>query len=151
MNCTTRMRRKRRGTLLVTWRQDQEECVDQEGDYDKDAQVLFTSRNPQLKELSSRIDPGLRVKELGGLYINFDGSKSKTVSNSLKKLKEQNSQDELMKKSVIGPELEKKDAVPPYRESKQAVKLKRKEERDLTTGARWFNMRTPEMTRGIKG
>jgi hypothetical protein len=45
--------------------------------------------------LSSRIDPGLKVKELGGLYINFDGSKSKTVSNSLKKLKEQKSQDEV--------------------------------------------------------
>lgn len=28
--------------------QDQEECVDQKGDFDKDAQVLFTSRNPQL-------------------------------------------------------------------------------------------------------
>eukprot|EP00063_Salmo_salar_P096390 XP_014071225.1 PREDICTED: deoxynucleotidyltransferase terminal-interacting protein 2-like [Salmo salar] len=131
--------------------QDQEECVDQKGDFDKDAQVLFTSRNPQLKELSSRIDPGLRVKELGGLYINFDGSKSKTVSNSLKKLKEQKSQDELMKKSVIGPELEKRDAVPPYRESKQAAKLKRKEEREKTTGAGWFNMRAPEMTEELKG
>uniref|UniRef100_A0A674DC61 Fcf2 pre-rRNA processing C-terminal domain-containing protein n=1 Tax=Salmo trutta TaxID=8032 RepID=A0A674DC61_SALTR len=104
-----------------------------------------------MKELSSRIDPGLRVKELGGLYINFDGSKSKTVSNSLKKLKEQKSQDELMKKSVIGPELEKRDAVPPYRESKQAAKLKRKEEREKTTGAGWFNMRAPEMTEELKG
>lgn len=47
------------------------------------------------KELSSRIDPGLRVKELGGLYIHFDGSKSKPVSSSLKKLKEQKIQDEV--------------------------------------------------------
>ncbi|XP_041704914.1 deoxynucleotidyltransferase terminal-interacting protein 2 [Coregonus clupeaformis] len=131
--------------------QDEEEFVDEEGDDDdddEDEQVLFTSRNPQLKELSSRIDPGLKVKELGGLYINFDGSKSKTVSNSLK---EQKSQDELMKKSVIGPEFEKRDAVPPYRESKQAAKLKRKEERDKTTGAGWFNMRAPEMTEELKG
>ncbi|XP_055778702.1 deoxynucleotidyltransferase terminal-interacting protein 2 [Salvelinus fontinalis] len=133
--------------------QDEEEFVDEEGDDDddEDEQVLFTSRNPQLKELSSRIDPGLKVKELGGLYINFDGSKSKTVSNSLKKLKEQKSLDELMKKSVIGPEFEKRDAVPPYRESKQAAKLKRKEERDKTTGAGWFNMRAPEMTEELKG
>uniref|UniRef100_A0A8C7IEL6 Fcf2 pre-rRNA processing C-terminal domain-containing protein n=1 Tax=Oncorhynchus kisutch TaxID=8019 RepID=A0A8C7IEL6_ONCKI len=98
-----------------------EDEKEKEGDTAGDMEA----RSGRMKELSSRIDPGLRVKELGGLYINFDGSKSKTVSNSLKKLKEQNSQDELMKKSVIGPELEKKDAVPPYRESKQAVKLKR--------------------------
>uniref|UniRef100_A0A4W5R7W1 Deoxynucleotidyltransferase, terminal, interacting protein 2 n=1 Tax=Hucho hucho TaxID=62062 RepID=A0A4W5R7W1_9TELE len=140
-------------TEAIEEEQDEEEFVDEEGDDDddEDEQVLFTSRNPQLKELSSRIDPGLKVKELGGLYINFDGSKSKTVSNSLKKLKEQKSQDELMKKSVIGPEFEKRDAVPPYRESKQAAKLKRKEERDKTTGAGWFNMRAPEMTEELKG
>lgn len=140
-------------TEAIEEAQDEEEFVDEEGDDDddEDEQVLFTSRNPQLKELSSRIDPGLKVKELGGLYINFDGSKSKTVSNSLKKLKEQKSQDELMKKSVIGPEFEKRDAVPPYRESKQAAKLKRKEERDKTTGAGWFNMRAPEMTEELKG
>ncbi|XP_020329875.1 deoxynucleotidyltransferase terminal-interacting protein 2 [Oncorhynchus kisutch] len=139
-------------TEAIEEAQDEEEFVDEEGDDDdEDEQVLFTSRNPQLKELSSRIDPGLKVKELGGLYINFDGSKSKTVSNSLKKLKEQKSQDELMKKSVIGPEFEKRDSVPPYRESKQAAKLKRKEERDKTTGAGWFNMRAPEMTEEIKG
>ncbi|CAB1324412.1 unnamed protein product, partial [Coregonus sp. 'balchen'] len=136
-------------TEAIEEEQDEEECVDQEGD--EDAQVLFTSRNPQLKELSSRIDPGLRLKELGGLYINFDGSKSKIVSNSLKKLKEQKSQDELMKKSVIGPEFEKKDAVPPYRESKQAAKLKRKVEREETAGDSWFNMRAPEMTEQLKG
>lgn len=49
------------------------------------------------KELSSRIDPGIRMKELGGLYINFDGSKSKPVSSSLQKLKEKKIQDEVNK------------------------------------------------------
>lgn len=47
--------------------------------------------------MSSRIDPGIRMKELGGLYINFDGSKSKPVSSSLKKLKEKKIQDEVNK------------------------------------------------------
>lgn len=47
------------------------------------------------KEMSTRIDPGIRVKELGGLYINFNGSKSKPVSSSLQKLKEKNIQDEV--------------------------------------------------------
>ncbi|XP_071389618.1 deoxynucleotidyltransferase terminal-interacting protein 2 [Centroberyx affinis] len=132
--------------------QDEEEFVDEAGDDDdEDAQILFSSKNPQLKELSSRIDPGLRVKELGGLYINFDGSKSKPVSSSLKKLKEQKIQDEVMKKSVIGPDFEKKDAVPPYSESKQALKLKRQAERKKTTGEGWFNMKAPELTPELRG
>ncbi|XP_010870353.2 deoxynucleotidyltransferase terminal-interacting protein 2 [Esox lucius] len=142
----------RDGEMAAVEEGDEEEFVDEEGsDDDEDSKVLFTCRNPQLKELSSCIDPGLRVKELGGLYINFDGSKSKTVSNSLRKLKEQKNQDELMKKSVIGPEFEKTDAVPPYKESKHAAKLKRKEEREKTSGAGWFNMRAPEMTEELKG
>lgn len=45
--------------------------------------------------MSSRIDPGIRMKELGGLYINFDGGKSKAVSSSLAKLKEKKIQDEV--------------------------------------------------------
>lgn len=47
------------------------------------------------KEMSSRIDPGISVKELGGLYISFDGSKSKPVSSSLQKLKEKKNLDEV--------------------------------------------------------
>ncbi|XP_034035615.1 deoxynucleotidyltransferase terminal-interacting protein 2 isoform X2 [Thalassophryne amazonica] len=130
-----------------------EEFIDEEGDddEDEDAQILFSGRNPQVKELSSRIDPGLRMKELGGLYITFDGSKSKPASSSLKKLKEKMIQDEVMKKSVIGPDFEKKDAVPPYSESRKALKLKRRVEREKTTGESWFNMKAPELTQELKG
>ncbi|XP_062280737.1 deoxynucleotidyltransferase terminal-interacting protein 2 [Scomber scombrus] len=131
-----------------------EEFVDEENDDDdddEDAEILFSSRDPQSKELSSRIDPGIRLKELGGLYINFDGSKSKPVSSSLQKLKEKRIQDEVMKKSVIGPDFEKKDAVPPYSESKQALKLKHRAEREKTTGDGWFNMKAPEITGELKG
>lgn len=45
--------------------------------------------------MSSRIDPGIRMKELGGLYINFDGGKSKAVSSSLANQKEKKIQDEV--------------------------------------------------------
>ncbi|XP_069555101.1 deoxynucleotidyltransferase terminal-interacting protein 2 [Brachyistius frenatus] len=127
-----------------------EEFVDEEGD-DEDADILFSSRNPQLKEMSSRIDPGIRGKELLGLYISFDGSKSKPVSDSLQKLKEKKMQDEVMKKSVITPDFEKKDAVPPYSESKRAVKLKHRAEREKSTGDGWFNMKAPEMCQELKG
>ncbi|XP_075943999.1 deoxynucleotidyltransferase terminal-interacting protein 2 [Anarhichas minor] len=136
----------------VEQEEQDEEFVDEEGDDDdEDAEFLFSSRNPQLKEMSSRIDPGFRVKELGGLYINFDGSKSKPVSTSLRKLKEKKIQDAVMKKSVIGPEFEKKDALPPYSESKRAVKLKHRTERAKSTGDGWFNMKAPEITQELKG
>ncbi|XP_042339996.1 deoxynucleotidyltransferase terminal-interacting protein 2 [Plectropomus leopardus] len=137
----------------VEQEEQDEEFVDEEGDddEDEDAEILFLSRDPKSKELSSRIDPGIRVKELGGLYINFDGSKSKPVSSSLQKLKEKKIQDELMKKSVMGPDFEKKDAVPPYSESKQALKLKHRMEREKSTGDGWFNMKAPELTQELKG
>ncbi|XP_030640856.1 deoxynucleotidyltransferase terminal-interacting protein 2 [Chanos chanos] len=130
----------------------EEEFVDEEGDDDddEDTKVLLSTRRPAQIALSSSIDPGLKVKELGGLYINFDGSKSKTVSNTLKKLKDQKNQDELLKRSIISPDFEKKDAVPPYKESKHAAKLKRKEEREKTTGDGWFNMKAPELTEELK-
>ncbi|XP_020780423.1 deoxynucleotidyltransferase terminal-interacting protein 2 [Boleophthalmus pectinirostris] len=133
--------------------EEEDEFVDEEGDddYDDAADVLFSSRGPQVKALSSRIDPGIRMKELGGLYISFDGSKSKPVSSSQQKPKEKKIQDEVMKKSVIGPDFEKKDTVPPYKESKQALKLKRRAERVKTTGDAWFNMKAPEITQELKG
>uniref|UniRef100_A0AAQ4NTC3 Deoxynucleotidyltransferase, terminal, interacting protein 2 n=1 Tax=Gasterosteus aculeatus aculeatus TaxID=481459 RepID=A0AAQ4NTC3_GASAC len=128
---------------------EDEEFVDEEGDDDddEDAQFLFSSRNPLLKGMSSRIDPGIRLKELGGLYISLDGSQSKPVSSSLRKRKVP---DVVMKKSVMGPDFEKKDAVPPYSESKNAVKLKNRTEREKSTGDGWFNMKAPEMTKELK-
>ncbi|XP_029285508.1 deoxynucleotidyltransferase terminal-interacting protein 2 [Cottoperca gobio] len=134
--------------------EQEEEFVDEEGDddeEDEDTEILYACRNPELKELSSRIDPGIRMKELGGLYINFDGSKSKAVSSSLRKLKEKKIQDEVMKKSVMGADFEKKDAVPPYSESQKAVKLKRRVEKAKSTGDGWFNMKAPEMSQELKG
>ncbi|KAI9520428.1 hypothetical protein NQZ68_017128 [Dissostichus eleginoides] len=133
--------------------EEDEEFVDEEGDDDEDdmeTEILFSSRNPHLKELSSRIDPGIRMKELGGLYINFDGGKSKPVSSSLQKVKEKKIQDEVMKKSVMGPDFEKNDVVPPYSESKKATKLKNRTEREKSTGDGWFNMKAPELTQELK-
>uniref|UniRef100_H3C129 Fcf2 pre-rRNA processing C-terminal domain-containing protein n=1 Tax=Tetraodon nigroviridis TaxID=99883 RepID=H3C129_TETNG len=129
----------------------EEESEVSEAEENDDTDLLYSSRNPLLKEMSSRIDPGIRIKELGGLYINFDGGKSKAVSGSLAKLKEKKAQDEVMKKSVIGADFEKKDAVPPYQESKQALKLKRRVEKEKTTGDSWFNMKAPELSQELKG
>ncbi|KAM8888856.1 deoxynucleotidyltransferase terminal-interacting protein 2 [Synchiropus picturatus] len=126
------------------------EDEDDDGDEDDDTHFLFSSRDPHVKELSSRIDPGIRVKDLGGLYINFDGGKSKPASSSWQKLREQKSHDEVMKKSVMGAEFEKKAAVPPYAESKHKLKAKNKAEREKSTGDGWFNMKAPELTKELK-
>ncbi|KAI4794912.1 hypothetical protein KUCAC02_031772 [Chaenocephalus aceratus] len=85
-----------------------------------------------------------------GLYIHFDGGKSKHVSSSLQTLKEKKIQDELMKKSVMGPDFEKNDAVAPCSESKKATKLKNRTEREKSTGAGWFDMKAPELTQELK-
>ncbi|KAM9831406.1 deoxynucleotidyltransferase terminal-interacting protein 2 [Neosynchiropus ocellatus] len=129
---------------------DDDDDDDDEDDEDDDTQFLFASRDPQVKELSSRIDPGIRVKDLGGLYINFDGGKSKPASSSWQKLKEKKSLDEVMKKSVMGADFEKKEAAPPYMESKRKLKAKNKAEREKSTGDAWFNMKAPELTKELK-
>ncbi|KAG7272147.1 hypothetical protein CRUP_010216 [Coryphaenoides rupestris] len=107
--------------------------------------MLLYCRNPKSKEMSTRIDPGLRVKELGGLYINFNGG-----SKSKAKLKAQKVQDEVMKDSVMGPEFEKQSAAPEYIEAKRSLKQKRKEVKEKTTGDGWFNMKAPELTPELK-
>ncbi|TRY96026.1 hypothetical protein DNTS_006092 [Danionella cerebrum] len=99
-------------------------------------------------QLSSSIDTGLKMKELGGLYVSFDGNPPKSLSSGLKTQKQ--SLDKLLEKSVLVPDFEKKDAVPPYKESTHAAKLKRKAERDKTTGDGWFNMKAPELTEELK-
>uniref|UniRef100_A0A3Q2YKI4 Deoxynucleotidyltransferase terminal interacting protein 2 n=1 Tax=Hippocampus comes TaxID=109280 RepID=A0A3Q2YKI4_HIPCM len=135
--------------------EEEEEFVDEVADEDDDdcgeETLLLSTRNPLLKEMSTRIDPGINMRQLGGLYITFDGSKSKPGSSSVGQHKAKKDQDEVMKKSVMGSDFEKKDSVPPYSESKQALKQKRRLEREKTTGDAWFNMKAPELTKELKG
>ncbi|XP_039530642.1 deoxynucleotidyltransferase terminal-interacting protein 2 isoform X2 [Pimephales promelas] len=134
-----------------TKEEDEDDFVDEEGDDDDDddSKVLFAPKKP-LIHLSSSIDPGLKMKELGGLYISFDGNTPKNPFNNSQTQKNLNNPDELLKKSVIVPDFEKKDAVPPYKESKHSAKLKRKAEREKTSGDGWFNMKAPELTEELK-
>ncbi|XP_077440689.1 deoxynucleotidyltransferase terminal-interacting protein 2 isoform X2 [Vanacampus margaritifer] len=133
--------------------EEEDEFVDEEAEDDEDdcgeAALLLSSRNPLLKEMSTRIDPGINMRRLGGLYITLDGGKSKPSSSSVNRQKGKKDQDEVMKKSVMGPDFEKKDAVPPYSETKQALKKKHRVEREKTTGDAWFNMKAPELTKEL--
>lgn len=99
--------------------------------------------------LSTTIDTGLNIKDIGGLYISFDGLKQTLKSSSLK-VKEKKHNLEVLKQSIITPDFEKKECVPPYSESIQQLKKKRKEERAKTTGDGWFSMKAPELTDELK-
>ncbi|KAK6484786.1 deoxynucleotidyltransferase terminal-interacting protein 2 [Huso huso] len=130
-------------------KESEEEFIDEEED-DEEAEVLYKRRKPALMELSCSIDPGLNLKDIGGLYISFDAKKHKSAPSALNKLKEQKNKDVLLEKSVITPDFEKKESVPPYKESLQRLKMKRREERAKTTGDGWYNMKAPEMTTELK-
>nr|XP_056723689.1 deoxynucleotidyltransferase terminal-interacting protein 2 [Euleptes europaea] len=103
----------------------------------------------QALSLSSSIDPGLNLEDLGGLYINFDAGKQKPSSHGIVPLKERK-KDELLQSSTITPDFEKRECVPPLRESVHQLKKQRRAEREKTTGDGWFGMKAPEMTDELK-
>ncbi|KAM4636438.1 deoxynucleotidyltransferase terminal-interacting protein 2 [Discoglossus pictus] len=126
--------------------------VDEEDDFideeDEDAELL--NKPKQGFVLSTSIDTGINIKDMGGLYISFDAEKPKAGPSLLKKMKENRNKEEILKKSIITPDFEKKESVPPYRESVNKLKRMRKEEKEKTTGQGWFDMKAPEMTEELK-
>ncbi|KAM6217101.1 deoxynucleotidyltransferase terminal-interacting protein 2 [Rhynchocyon petersi] len=111
--------------------------------------LLNNTKSKLLKLTSSSIDPGVSIKQLGGLYINFSADKLQSNKRILTQMKEK-TKNELLQKSVITPDFEKKDSVPPYRESKFRLQKKRREERQKTAGNGWFGMKAPELTDELK-
>ncbi|XP_077189046.1 deoxynucleotidyltransferase terminal-interacting protein 2 [Paroedura picta] len=121
--------------------EDEEEFIDEdEGSLDVATTAL---------SLSSSIDPGLNLKDLGGLYINLDAGKQKPGSHGIVPLKEKK-KDELLQNSTITPDFEKRECVPPLRESVYQLKKQRRAERAKTTGDGWFGMKAPEITDELK-
>lgn len=131
---------------------EEEEPVDQEENEDEfidEDDVLSNTKSKLLKLSSSSIDPGLSIKQLGGLYINFNAEKMDFNKNALAQIKEKNKK-ELLQKTIITPDFEKKDCIPPYKESQFQLKKKRREERNKTAGDGWFGMKAPELTTELK-
>ncbi|XP_018414251.1 PREDICTED: deoxynucleotidyltransferase terminal-interacting protein 2 [Nanorana parkeri] len=130
---------------------EEEHFIDEEVDDDDNEEDELLNKPKAGFDLSSRIDTGLNIKQLGGLYINFDAEKPNPGPSLINKMKKDSKKkDELLKKSVITPDFEKKDSVPPYRVSLHKLKKQRKEEREKTTGRGWFDMKAPEMTEELK-
>ncbi|XP_067892918.1 deoxynucleotidyltransferase terminal-interacting protein 2-like isoform X2 [Heterodontus francisci] len=132
---------------------DRDELDEEEKDddfIDEDEEDILKTKS-SLIDLSSSIDPGLNLKELGGLYISFDLDKQGHNSKAFKKLKEQKkNDDELLANTILTPEFEKQECVPPLKESIRQLKKKRREERAKTTGDGWYNMKAPDLTDELK-
>uniref|UniRef100_A0A2K5MB21 Fcf2 pre-rRNA processing C-terminal domain-containing protein n=1 Tax=Cercocebus atys TaxID=9531 RepID=A0A2K5MB21_CERAT len=122
--------------------ENEDECSDEED-------LPNSTKAKLLKLTSSSIDPGLSIKQLGGLYINFNADKLQSNKRTLTQIKEKN-KNELLQKAVITPDFEKNHCVPPYSESKDELQKKRREERQKTAGDGWFGMKAPEMTNELK-
>uniref|UniRef100_A0A8C6QR25 Deoxynucleotidyltransferase, terminal, interacting protein 2 n=1 Tax=Nannospalax galili TaxID=1026970 RepID=A0A8C6QR25_NANGA len=111
--------------------------------------LLNNTKSKLLKLTSSTIDPGLNIKQLGGLYINFNADKLQSHKKTVTQIKEKK-KDELLQKAIITPDFEKNYCVPPYSESKHQLQKKRRKERQKTAGNGWFGMKAPELTDELK-
>ncbi|KAB0360489.1 hypothetical protein FD754_004645, partial [Muntiacus muntjak] len=120
-----------------------------ENEFSDEDNLLSNTKSKLLKLTSSSIDPGLNIKELGGLYINFNADKLQLNKRTLTQIKEKR-KDELLQKTVITPEFEKNYCDPPYSESKYKLQKKRRQERQKMAGDGWFGMKAPELTDKLK-
>ncbi|CAO2599927.1 Deoxynucleotidyltransferase terminal-interacting protein 2 [Lemmus lemmus] len=125
---------------------DSDENKDESSD---EEDLLNNTKSKLLKLTSSSIDPGLNIKQLGGLYINFNVDKLQPHKKTLTQIKEKK-KNELLQKTVITPDFEKNYCVPPYSESKHQIQKQRRKERQKTAGDGWFGMKAPELTDELK-
>ncbi|OWK04556.1 DNTTIP2 [Cervus elaphus hippelaphus] len=134
--------------------EEEEESEEELSDHDRNKDnefsdednLLSNTKSKLLKLTSSSIDPGLNIKELGGLYINFNADKLQLNKRTLTQIKEKRKDE----KTVITPEFEKNYCVPPYSESKYKLQKKHRQERQKTAGDGWFGMKAPELTDELK-
>ncbi|XP_008583545.1 PREDICTED: deoxynucleotidyltransferase terminal-interacting protein 2 [Galeopterus variegatus] len=120
-----------------------------DSEFSDEDDLLNSTKSKLLKLTSSSIDPGLSIKQLGGLYINFNADKLQSNKKTLTQIKEKK-KSELLRKAVITPDFEKNYCVPPYSESKCQLQKKRRKERQKTAGDGWFGMKAPELTDELK-
>ncbi|VFV26396.1 deoxynucleotidyltransferase terminal-interacting [Lynx pardinus] len=118
-------------------------------DFSDEDDLLNSTKSKLLKLTSSSIDPGMSIKQLGGLYINFNADKLQSNKRTLTQIKEKK-KDMLLQKTIITPDFEKNYCVPPYSESKYQLQKKRRKERQKSAGDGWFGMKAPELTDELK-
>ncbi|XP_004402563.1 PREDICTED: deoxynucleotidyltransferase terminal-interacting protein 2 [Odobenus rosmarus divergens] len=135
--------------------EDEESEEPSDHDRNKDSEfsdeddLLNNTKSKLLKLTSSSLDPGMSIKQLGGLYINFNADKLQSNKRTLTQINEKK-KNELLQKAIITPDFEKNYCVPPYSESKHQLQKKRRKERQKTAGDGWFGMKAPELTDELK-
>ncbi|XP_022409048.1 deoxynucleotidyltransferase terminal-interacting protein 2 [Delphinapterus leucas] len=120
-----------------------------DNEFSDEDNLLNSTKSKLLKLTSSSIDPGLSIKQLGGLYINVNADKLQLNKRTLTQIKEKK-KNELLQKAVITPDFEKNYCVPRYSESKHQRQKNRRQERQKTAGDGWFGMKAPELTDELK-
>ncbi|XP_022353083.1 deoxynucleotidyltransferase terminal-interacting protein 2 [Enhydra lutris kenyoni] len=123
--------------------------TNKDSEFSDEDDLLNSTKSKLLKLTSSSIDPGMSIKQLGGLYINFNADKLQSKKRTLTQIKEKK-KNELLQKAIITPDFEKNYCVPPYSESKHQLQKKRRKERQKTAGDGWFGMKAPELTDELK-
>ncbi|XP_055978880.1 deoxynucleotidyltransferase terminal-interacting protein 2 [Sorex fumeus] len=123
--------------------------LSKDSEFSDEDDLLNNTKSKLLKLTSSSIDPGLSIKQLGGLYININADKLQSNKKTLTQIKEKK-KNELLQKAVITPDFEKNYTVPPYRESQYQLQKKRRKEKQKTAGDGWFGMKAPELTDELK-
>nr|KAF6477902.1 hypothetical protein HJG59_010799 [Molossus molossus] len=94
--------------------EEDEKSEEESSDQDKNEDDEFSDENNLLngtkskilKLTSSSIDPGLSIKRLGGLYINFNADKLQSNKKTLTQIKEKK-KNEIMQKTIMIPGFEK--------------------------------------------
>ncbi|KAL4825967.1 hypothetical protein H8958_015382 [Nasalis larvatus] len=129
--------------------EDSSDHDENEDEFSGEENLLNSTKAKLLKLTSSSIDPGLSMKQLGGLYVHFNADKLQSNEKTLTQIKKKK-KNELLQKAAITPDFEKHYCVPPYIESKYQLQKKRRKEGQKTAGDGWFGMKAPEMTNELK-
>ncbi|KAK3588636.1 hypothetical protein CHS0354_038866 [Potamilus streckersoni] len=111
---------------------------------DKNCRSGYKDENAERKEKIIQLASSLQCNiQPNSCYVTLNQHKSlqRMGSNARK-----DSEEEIMKKSVITDDFERKETIPPYEEGLRQMKKKRRLEREKTKGKNWFQMPAPEMT-----
>ncbi|KAL3872194.1 hypothetical protein ACJMK2_040136 [Sinanodonta woodiana] len=114
-------------------------CTSRSGNKDENAE-----RKEKTIQLSSSLQCNIQSDSC---YVTLNWDKNlEGISHANINQAKKDTEEELMKKSVITDDFERKETIPSYEEGLRQIKKKRRLEREKTKGKNWFQMPAPEMT-----
>ncbi|EPY76454.1 deoxynucleotidyltransferase terminal-interacting protein 2 [Camelus ferus] len=130
-----------------------------DNEFSDEDNLLNSTKSKLLKLTSSSIDPGLSIKQLGGLYINFNADKLQLNKRTLTQIKEKKKNefltvlDSVENLKAVSAHLPPSAASPfvffiLVNDTKTCFPFT--QERQKTAGDGWFGMKAPELTDELK-